>query len=249
VALMGLSGKTAVVTGAASGMGRATAIGLGSERANVALFDIDDAGANRVAKEIDAAGVQTMVCKVDVAKPADIRSALAAVHHRFGRLDVVANVAGIYPQAKVPEVTEDFWDHLLSVNLRGVFFLCQEALRIMVPQGGGAIVNVASDAAFRAFEGHAAYTAAKAGLVGMTRVIALEYARKGVRVNVVAPGYTPSERWYDTANLDPAVADTLVPGRFMTPEEQANAIIWLCSNLASGVNGATINVNGGHYMR
>ncbi len=248
MALMGLSGKTAVVTGAASGMGRATAIGLGTERANVALFDVDDNGATRVAKEIDAAGVETMVYKVDLSKPAEIRSALAAVNQRFGRLDVVANVAGIYPHSKVPDVTEEFWDHLLSVNLRGVFFCCQEALRIMVPQGGGAIVNVASDAAFRAFDGHAAYTAAKAGLVGMTRVIALEYARQGVRVNVVAPGYTPSERWYDPAHLDPAVADTLVPGRFMTPEEQASAIVWLCSDLASGVNGAIINVNGGNYM-
>ena len=134
MALMGLSGKTAVVTGAASGMGRATAIGLGTERANVALFDVDDNGANRVAKEIDAAGAETMVYKVDLSKPAEIRSALAAVHQRFGRLDVVANVAGIYPHSKVPDVTEEFWDHILSVNLRGVFFCCQEALRIMVPR-------------------------------------------------------------------------------------------------------------------
>ena len=130
MALMGLSGKTAVVTGAASGMGRATAIGLGTERANVALFDVDDNGATRVTKEIDAAGVETMVYKVDLSKPAEIRSALAAVNQRFGRLDVVANVAGIYPHSKVPDVTEEFWDHLLSVNLRGVFFCCQEALRI-----------------------------------------------------------------------------------------------------------------------
>jgi NAD(P)-dependent dehydrogenase (short-subunit alcohol dehydrogenase family) len=248
---MGLRGKTAVVTGAASGIGKATAIGFGNDGASVALVDLDEEGANRVAKEIDAAGVPTMVCKVDLSNPAEIRSALQAVHQRFGSLDAVANVAGIYPKAKVPDVTEELWDRILSINLRGVFFCCQEAVRIMVTQGSGAIVNVASGAAFRAIEGHAVYSASKAGLVGMTRVLALECARKGVRVNVVAPGHTPSERWYDRGQLDPgmaAVADTLVPGRFMTPEEQANAIIWLCSDLASGVNGAIINVNGGNHM-
>jgi NAD(P)-dependent dehydrogenase (short-subunit alcohol dehydrogenase family) len=245
---MALSGKTAVVTGAASGIGRATAIGFGNEGANVALVDLDEDGTNQVAKEIDAAGVQTMVCKVDLALPGEIRSALHAVHQRFGSVDAVANVAGIYPKAKVADVTEELWDRILSINLRGVFFCCQDAIQIMVAQGSGAIVNVASGAAFRAIEGHAVYSASKAGLVGMTRVLALECARKGVRVNIVAPGHTPSERWHDKSQMDPAVAETLVPGRFMTPEEQANAIIWLCSDLASGVNGAIINVNGGNHM-
>jgi NAD(P)-dependent dehydrogenase (short-subunit alcohol dehydrogenase family) len=159
-------------------------------------------------------------------------------------------VAAIYPRASVLEMTEDFWDKTLSINLRGAFFCCQAAIRIMVAQGSGAIVNVASGAAFRAIEGLAAYSASKAGLVGMTRVLALEFARNGVRANVVAPGHTASETYLASvpATRVDAIAESLVPGRFMDPEESANAIIWLCSDEASGVNGTIINVNGGNYM-
>jgi NAD(P)-dependent dehydrogenase (short-subunit alcohol dehydrogenase family) len=137
---------------------------------------------------------------------------------RFGRLDAVANVAAIYPIAKVADVTEQFWDRIQSIDLRGVFFCCQEALRIMAAQGSGAIVNVASGAAFRAVEGQVAYSAAKAGLVGMSRVLAFEFARKGVRVNIVAPGHTLSEGALATVSREriEEMAATLVPGRFMT---------------------------------
>ncbi len=139
---------------------------------------------------------------------------------------------------------------MVSVNLRGVFFCCQEALRVMVDQGQGAIVNVASGAAFYPIQGMAVYTATKAGLVGMSRVLALETARTGVRVNVMAPGHTLSETMLDTLPQEEieAMAAALIPGRFMTPEEPANAILWLCSDEASGVNGAIINVNGGNHM-
>jgi NAD(P)-dependent dehydrogenase (short-subunit alcohol dehydrogenase family) len=243
-----LSGKTAVVTGAASGMGRATAIGFGNEAANVALLDVDEEGARRVAKEVEAAGGRTMVCKVDLTNPAESRSALEATQRQFGSFDALANVAGIYPKSRVRDVTEEFWDHVLAVNLRAVFFCCQTAIGLMLRQGSGAIVNVASDAASRPLEGHAVYSAAKAGIIGMSRVLALEVARSGLRVNTVSPGWVPSERWNDPSLLDPAIADTLVPGRFLTPDEPANAIIWLCSDRASGINGAIVSVNGGNHM-
>jgi NAD(P)-dependent dehydrogenase (short-subunit alcohol dehydrogenase family) len=247
---MDFTGKTAVVTGAASGMGKATAIGFAEAGANVALLDIDDGGAQVVADQIGA-GTATLVCKVDLTQPAQTRDVLRAVQARFGRIDALANVAGIFPRARVPDVTEEFWDRIMAVNLRGAFFCCQEALRIMEAQeGGGAIVNVASGAAFRAIDGLVAYSASKAGLVGMTRVLALEYARKGVRLNVVAPGHTVSEASLTRMGQDQidAIAATLVPGRWMTTQEQANAIIWACSDAASGLNGAIINVNGGNYM-
>jgi NAD(P)-dependent dehydrogenase (short-subunit alcohol dehydrogenase family) len=247
---MEFAGKTAVVTGAASGIGRSTALGFGNAGAKVALFDLDADGAHKVADEIARSGAQAMVCQVDVANPSKVREALDAVRARFDSLDALANVAAIYPRAPVLEITEDFWDQTLSINLRGAFFCCQEAIRIMVAQGSGAIVNVASGAAFRAIEGLAAYAASKAGLVGMTRVLALEFARKGVRANVVAPGHTGSDTYLASvpaARVD-AIAASLVPGRFMDPEESANAIIWLCSDAASGVNGAIIIVNGGNYM-
>lgn len=247
---MDFTGNTALVTGAATGIGRATAIAFGAHGANVALLDVDVAGANAAAREIDPSGRRTMACEADMANAAEVRSALQEVREHFGALDALANVAAIYPRASVLDVTEEFWDSVLSVNLRGVFFCCQEAMRIMVAQGRGAIVNVASGAAFRAIENLVAYSASKAGLIGMSRVLALEGARRGVRVNVVAPGHTVSDTVIEAlgpGRID-AIAAELVPGRFMTPDESANAIVWLCSDEASGVNGAVVNVNGGNYM-
>jgi NAD(P)-dependent dehydrogenase (short-subunit alcohol dehydrogenase family) len=245
-----LSGRTAVVTGGASGIGKATALRFGRAGADVALLDIDVEGASQVAHQIDPTGSRTIVCQVDMAQPAAVRTALGAVDERFGRLDAVANVAAIYPRAKAQDVTQELWDRILSIDLRGVFFCCQEAIRIMCERGGGVIVNVASGAAFRPVDGQAAYSAAKAGLVGMSRVLALEYARQGIRVNVVAPGHTLTEGSvaFTTEDQINAMAETLVPGRFMTPAEPANAIVWLCSSWASGLNGAIVNVNGGNHM-
>src|SRR5262245_14346631 len=216
---MDFSGTTAVVTGAASGMGRATAVGFANAGANVALLDINSDGAQEVANQIDRTGTRVVVYPVDTAQPSEVAAALHGARDRFGRLDAVANVAAIYPKARVLEVTEAFWDQVVSINLRGVFFCCQEAIRIMLYQGKGAIVNVASGAAFRAIEGHSAYSAAKAGLVGFSRVLALECARQGIRVNVVAPGHTRSETAVRALGPEQveAMAATLVPGRFMTP--------------------------------
>jgi NAD(P)-dependent dehydrogenase (short-subunit alcohol dehydrogenase family) len=249
--------KTAVVTGAASGIGKATALGFGKAGANVALLDLNEDGAKQVAETIEATGQRTMVCPIDMAESAAVQKTLEDVRAHFGRLDAVANVAAIFPPtnpdinaANALEVTEEYWDRMLSVNLRGVFFCCQAAIRIMIAQGGGAIVNVASGAAFRPIQGMATYSASKAGVVGMSRVLALECARKGVRVNIVAPGHTSTEGNLKYVSEDQwdAIAATLVPGRFMTPEELANAIIWLCSDNASGINGAILNVNGGNHM-
>ncbi len=254
---MDLSGRTAVVTGAASGMGKATAIGFGHAGANVALLDLNEHGAQKIADTIDSTGERAMVCTVDIADPSAVRETLDAVRAHFGRLDAVANVAAIFPPtnadinaANALEVTEEYWDRLLAVNLRGVFFCCQAAIRIMIEQGSGAIVNVASGAAFRPIKGMSTYSASKAGVVGMSRVLALECARKGIRVNIVAPGHTLTEgnlQYLSREEID-AIGATLVPGRVMTPEEPANAIIWLCSDEASGINGAIINVNGGNHM-
>ena len=248
--IMEFSGKTALVTGAASGIGKATALGFGKGGANVALLDVNKDGAKQVAAQIDTSGKRTMVCKVDMSKPSEVRATLQSVQKRFGRIDALANVAAIFPNARALDVSEEMWDRVMSIDLRGVFFCCQEAMRIMIPQGNGAIVNVASGAAFRAIEGLVVYSAAKAGLVGMSRVLALECARKGVRINVVAPGHTASDTVLKNSPKErmKAVADSLVPGRWMTPEESAAAILWLCSDAASGVNGAIINVNGGNHM-
>ena len=247
---MDLSGRTAVVTGAADGLGRATAVGCAAAGATVALLAVDGDGARAVADELDASGARTMVCVVDLADPAAVATALHETREEFGSIDALANVAAIYPRALAVDVTEELWDRVMSVNLRGLFFCCQAALRIMLPQRRGAIVNVASGAAFRALEAQATYSASKAGVVGLSRVLALECARAGVRVNVVAPGHTVSDNAIAAIGPDriEAMTESLVPGRFMTPDESANVIVWLCSDGASGINGAIVNVNGGNYM-
>jgi NAD(P)-dependent dehydrogenase (short-subunit alcohol dehydrogenase family) len=245
---MDFAGKTAVVTGAASGACKATALAFGQAGANVALFDIDEEGAQKVADQIDSTGATVMVRKVDMAKPDQVRAALQDVNARFGRLDAVANVAAIYPRATVPEVTEDFWDLVHDIDLRGVFFCCQEAMRIMVAQGSGAIVNVASSVVWRPLEGHVAYAAAKGGLVAMSRILAIECARKGVRVNMVAPGHIAGGRQIQGALAEKGLSISTEVGRSVTPEEIASSILFLCSDAASGVNGAIVNVSMGNYM-
>lgn len=147
---MDLSGRTAVVTGAASGIGKATAIKFGEVGANVVLLDIDEGGAKEVAESIDSTGRTTMVCPVNVADVSAVGQTLNIVRKRFGSLDAVANVAAIFPvsnnnisAANALDVTEEYWNRLISVNLRGTFFCCQAAIRIMIAQGGGSIVNLA----------------------------------------------------------------------------------------------------------
>ena len=247
---MEFTGKTAIVTGAANGIGRATAVAFGKAGANVAAVDIDDAGAKRVAAQIEDTGGAATAYQADLTKPAEIKAMVQHVVDTYGRVDALANVAAIYPRATVLEVTEEYWDRMMDLNLRAVFFCCQEALRVMLPQGSGVIVNIASGAAFRGIEGLSVYSAAKGGVVSLSRGLALEVARTGVRVNVVAPGNTDTDgiRANLTQEQVDAAAAELVSGRWMEPEEIAAAILFLCSDAASGINGAIINVNGGNYM-
>ena len=247
---MEFTGKTAIVTGAANGIGRATAVAFGKAGANVAAVDIDDDGAKRVAAQIEDTGGAATAYQADLTKPAQIKATVQQVVDTYGRVDALANVAAIYPRATVLEVTEEYWDRMMDLNLRAVFFCCQEALRVMLPQGSGVIVNIASGAAFRGIEGLSVYSAAKGGVVSLSRGLALEVARTGVRVNVVAPGNTDTDgiRANLTQEQVDAAAAELVSGRWMEPEEIAAAILFLCSDAASGINGAIINVNGGNYM-
>jgi 3-oxoacyl-[acyl-carrier protein] reductase len=247
---MQMSGKNVIVTGAAAGIGKATALAFASAGANVALVDIDEAGANKTAKALSGRGRKSIVIKADLASVQQSRAMIAQVKRTFGSIDALANVAAIFPRANILEITEKMWDEIMNVDLRGLFFCSQAAMHVMVEQKHGAIVNIASGAAFRPIEGHGAYSAAKGGVVALSRVLALEGIKHGVRTNVVAPGHTDTERSKAIVTPEQRARDyaTTVGGRFIEPSEVANAIVFLSSDAASGINGAIINVNLGSYM-
>ena len=247
---MDFNGKTVVVTGAASGIGKQAALGMGRRGATVALVDINEEGSRKVAAEIGEAGGKTMVLTMDLSKPSEITEMTERVVSAFGRIDAQANVAAIYPPSALFDVTEEYWDMIMAMDLRGVFITTQTVMKVMIEQGGGSIVNVASGAAFKPIENQAVYSAAKGGIVAMNRVFALEGARKGVRVNIVAPGPTASETILAQRSQEAIAAAEakMVPGRRREPAEVGDAIVFLCSDAARGISGAIINVNGGDYM-
>jgi 3-oxoacyl-[acyl-carrier protein] reductase len=244
------SDKLAVVTGAAAGIGRATAQEFARAGARVALIDVDAAGAEKVARALEQEGARASAHAADLSRTDEIRDVFRRVLEVHGRIDALANVAAIYPRAVLLDVSEAHWDKVMALDLRGVFFCCQEVLRHMFERGSGAIVNVASGAAFRPMPDLIAYCAAKAGLIGMSRVLALEGARRGVRVNVVSPGHTETEGVLSSlpADVREAAARELVSRRWLAPDEVARAIVYLCSDAASGINGAVLHVNAGSWM-
>ncbi|MBO0729283.1 MAG: SDR family oxidoreductase [Acidimicrobiaceae bacterium] len=248
---MMMEGKTAVVTGAAHGIGEATALRYAEEGADVCVADLDLEAATSVAKACLERGVDAFAVQFDQRSSASVAEMVAAATARFGRIHVLANVAGIYPGARVIHTTDELWDDVLRNNLTGVFYCCRAVLPDMIAAGGGSIVNIASGAAVKPLEGLAAYSASKGGLASFSRVLALEAAPL-VRVNVVAPGPTlthgikaagmATER--DTSGIDA----TMLMERWGRPEEMADMIVFLSSDRASFVTGQMIHVNGGRTM-
>lgn len=247
---MDMTGKIAAVTGAASGIGKRAALLYAEHGAKVALIDINADGAEQVAKQIEDTGGEAKAFTADLSKRDDAHRVISDIAAHFGRVDALANVAAIYPRASVLDATEEHWDKVMDLNVRGVFFTSQAAMKVMTEQKGGAIVNIASGAAFRPLENMVAYCTAKAGLLGMSRVLALEGAPHGVRVNTVAPGHTASETilTYNTRETLTEMAQDLVSKRWLEPEEIAQGVVFLSSDAASGINGAILNINGGNFM-
>ena len=241
--------KVVIVTGAGSGIGRAAALLYGREGARILAADIDVGSAGKTAEEIRGAGGEADPFHVDLSSRAQAHAMVEAAVDAFARLDVLANVAGIYPRAPVDEVTEEHLDHVLAVDLKGPFFACQAAVRAMKAQGGGVIVNVASGAAFYGLPEHAAYSAAKGGLVSVGRVIAVEAAQHGIRLNTVVPGRTDTPGVRAGGASIPETENAVPTNeRWMRPEEIAEVIVWCSSDDAGMVNGALLRVDGGWQM-
>jgi NAD(P)-dependent dehydrogenase (short-subunit alcohol dehydrogenase family) len=248
---MRLDGKVALITGGASGIGRVAASLFATEGARVALSDVaDDAGA-AAAEEIAAAGGESLFVHADVSNADDAEAMVRRTVERFGRLDVLYNNAGVFPpdDGSVLDTPEAVWDLTIDINLKGVFLGCRYGIPAMLDSGGGSIVNAAS---FVALMGAAApqiaYTASKGGVLAMTREIAVEFARRGIRANAICPG--PIETPLTAALLaDPQARERRlvhIPlGRFGRAEEIANAALFLASDESSLVTGTALVVDGG----
>ncbi|ASC63503.1 short-chain dehydrogenase [Achromobacter denitrificans] len=247
-----LKGKIAVVTGAGSGIGEATARLMAREGAIVVLADRAAPAAEAVARDIAAQGGTAEAREVDVGDSAAMRQMIEAVAQRHGRLDVLVNNAGYGIAANVVDTAEDDWARLMRVNVDGVFHGCKYAIPIMRRQGGGAIVNTASAGALVGLRERAAYCASKGAVAALTRAMALDHATEGIRINCVAPGTieSPYFREIYARSADPeALRATLAArqpmNRLGSPEEVARAIVFLASDDASFATGSTLVLDGG----
>jgi NAD(P)-dependent dehydrogenase (short-subunit alcohol dehydrogenase family) len=247
---LGLDGKSVIVTGAGSGIGRAAALRFAGEGAKVLIADINAEGAKAVAEEVAAAGGTAVTVVGDLSEQPVVDEVVAAAVERFGRLDVLVNNAGIMDRmSAAADVTDDEWERVLRVNLTAPFLLTRAVLPHLLAAGKGAIVFTASEAALRGSAAGAAYTVSKHGVVGLTKNLAVMYRNQGIRTNAIAPGGTATNIRVDLEEgaHGPSVIFSHLQnaGRPAEAEEQAAVIVFLASDVASNINGAILPVDGG----
>lgn len=245
-----MDNKIALVTGAGSGIGRATALVFAREGAKVVVSDIVVEGGQETVQQIEAAGGEAIFVKADVSQAADVETLVAKTVETYGRLDCAFNNAGIEGSVKPTiDCTEEEFDRTIAVNLTGVWLCMKYEIQQMLSQGGGTIVNTASAAGLVGFPGLPDYVASKHGVVGLTKTAALEYAKSGIRVNAVCPGVIQTPMVERGAQLSPGFDELAVSmepvGRFGQPAEIGEAVVWLCSDAASFVTGIPMQVDGG----
>lgn len=246
---MNLSGKVALVTGASRGIGKAIALKLALEGADVVVTATSLERAQKTADEISALGRKSLAVKVDVANSTEVAALFAQTAEVFGKLDILVNNAGITRDGLLMRMKDADWDAVLDTNLKGAFVCAREAVKLMGKAKGGSIVNISSVVGEMGNAGQANYCASKAGLIGLTKAVAREYAKRNITVNAIAPGFIETDM---TDVLSAAVKDDLLKqipaGRFGKPEDIANAVFFLTSEMGAYVTGQVLSVNGGMYM-
>jgi len=246
---MRLEGKNALITGAAQGIGKSIALGMAKEGANVAIADVNMESAESTAGEVRALGVKSISLKLDVSSQVNVTSAFSTFTEEFGSLDILVNNAGITKDTLILRMKEEDWDAVLGINLKGSFLCSKEAVKKMSKQRYGKIISISSVVAFMGNPGQANYSASKAGLIGLTKTIAKEYANRGIRANAIAPGFIQTAM---TDILSDEVKNEMkraIPlGEFGSPEDVTSAAVFLASSESDYISGQVIHVNGGMYM-
>lgn len=242
-----LKGKVGIVTGAASGIGEAIANKIAQEGCILIANDVDGPSLNKVVEEIQSLGFKAIGFEANIAKKSEVELLVQTVIQKFGKIDLLVNNAGIYPASPVLELSEEEWDRVININLKGVFNCSQAVIGHMAKQRSGAIVNIGSLDGKNPSGGNAHYSAAKAGVMNLTKTFAVEFAKYGIRVNCVAPGWvaTPkvlaNERWKTAIKGIPL-------GRLAKTEEIAEGVLFLLSSSSSYITGEILDVNGGLMM-
>jgi len=238
-----------LITGAAQGIGKSIALLLAQNGANIVVSDINLERAEETAREIESIGSKAMAVKVDVASLKEVEQMVEAVLEKFGKIDILVNNAGITRDKLILRMTEEDWDAVLNVNLKGTFNCTKVVVRHMAKQRSGKIVSIASVVGEMGNAGQANYSASKAGVIGLTKTIAREFAQRRINVNAIAPGYIETPMTEILPEKVKEELKSLIPmERLGKPEDVAEAVLFLVSEESNYITGQVLNVNGGIYM-